>query len=462
MPPFDGAATTALLRPYKPPETSIVTLNVGGRVFQTTVQTLAAAGPSSLLSAPPSFIDRDPDLFASLLALLRTGRLPSSAATDDISDLAAEAEFYGIDPRLLLSSSSSSSSLSLRRSLLLPLPGRDPVAVLSASPSGELLAAHGSKISSFDFSLRRRKTILTSLPAVDSLLSLHNSSLAFAGAADFPGLQILDLSCGTLVKTLNWHPHPSAPGATVQAVCEAADRQLLFSSYESGRRNSSAILAFDLNSGGDFRPVYEISRREIFGAELDSAIPATKLKWVPSLNLLMTAGSHWGPSGVVGNIQLWDVRAGGTPTAIFDLKDKDDCFADVTVSDDLSAMFKVGANSGDVFMADLRKLKAGEPWFRLGGGRWNGGKNEGKGCRIETEGRQVFCSRGGDIEMWSEVAMAAAAPEFEEKVMRRNLMGREKDMGGARILQMVFGGKRMAVARSGECCVEVWESSDRS
>lgn len=461
MPPFDGAVAAGLLRSSKPPEPSIVTLNVGGRVFQTTSQTLAAAGPSSLLSAPPSFIDRDPDLFASLLAFLRTGRLPSAAAADDISDLAVEAEFYGIDPRLLLSSSSSSSSsLSLRRSLLLPLPGRDPVGVLSASHSGELLAAHGSKISSFDFSLRRRKTILTSLPAVDSLLSLRNSSLAFAGAADFPGLQILDLASGALRKTLNWHPHPSAPGATVQAICASSDRQLLFSSYESGRRNASAILAFDLNSGGDFRPVYEISRREIFGAELDSAIPATKLRWVPSLNLLMAAGSHWGPAGVVGNLQLWDIRCGGAPAAVFHLNEKDDCFADATVSDELSAMFKVGANSGDVFMADLRKLNAGEPWFRLGGGRWNGGKNEGKGCRIESEGRQVFCSRGGDVEMWSEVAMATA-PEFEEKVMRRNLMGREKDMGGARILQMVFGGKRMAVARSGDCSVEVWESSDR-
>ncbi|KAK8955326.1 BTB/POZ domain-containing protein [Platanthera guangdongensis] len=404
-------------------------------------------------------------MFASLLAFLRTGRLPSASATEDISDLSAEAEFYGIDPRLLFPSSTSSSSLSLQRSLLLPLSGRDPVAVLSASPYGELLAAHGSKISSFNFSLLRRKTFLTSLPAVDSLLSLHHLSLAAAGAADFPGLQIFDLSSGTLRKTLNWRAHPSDPSATVQAICSADERQLLFSSYESGRRNASAILAFDLGSGGDLVPVSEFARHEIYGAELDSAIPATKLKWVPSFNLLMTAGSHWGPSGVVGDIRLWDIRIGGESSQVFDLKEKDDCFADATVSDELSAMFKVGASSGDMFMADLRKLGAGNPWFRLGGGRWNGensaGKKEGRGCRIESRGRQVFCSRGGDVEVWSEVAMAAA-PEFEEKVMRKNLMGREKDMGGARILQMVFGGNRMALARSGESCVEVWENSDHS
>ncbi|PKA45855.1 BTB/POZ domain-containing protein [Apostasia shenzhenica] len=463
MPPFAGAAGLAATTPAA----AIVTLNVGGRIFQTTPQTLAAAGPSSLLSSLPPFIDRDPDLFAAILALLRTGRLPSSSfsgeASVDISDLFAEAEFYGLDPRLLLPSFSSSSfsPLSLRRSLLLPLPGRDPVSVLSAAPSGELIAAHGSKITSFDFTLRNRRTTLTSLPAVDSVLSLPYSHLAAAGAADFPGLQLLDLSSRSLRKTLHWRPHPSAPGATVQAIAAAADRQILFSSYETGRRNASAILAFDLAPNGEFRPVSEIARREIYGAELDSAIPATKLRWVPYLNILMAAGSHWGPSGVLGEIRLWDIRSGGDPA--WELKEKTDCFADVTVSDELSAVFKVGVNSGDVFMADLRKLNAAEPWVGLGGWRWNGenlGNKEGKGCKIECEGRHVFCSRGGEVELWSEVTMAAAAAA-EEKVMRRNVMGRAKDVGGARILQMVFGGKRMAVARSEVSGVEVWESSDR-
>ncbi|KAG0453905.1 hypothetical protein HPP92_025209 [Vanilla planifolia] len=463
MPPFAGVATGGLGHALKRQEPAIVTLNVGGQVFQTTSQTLAAAGVSSILSSPPPFIDRDPDLFADLLALLRTGRLPSSAA--DISDLLAEAEFYGLDPHLLRSSVSSSSyfsPLSLRRSLLLPLPGRDPVSVLSATPSGELLAAHGSKITSFDFSLRHRKTLLTSLPAVDSLLSLPDCSLAVAGASDFPGLQVLDLASGSLRKTLHWYPHVSSPGATVQAVGIASDRQLLFTSYESGRRNASAILAFDLGAGSEFRSVYEIGRREIYGAELDSAIPATKLKWVPSFNLLMAGGSHSGPSGVVGNIRLWDARTGSDP--VWDLQEKDDCFADVTVSDELSAIFKVGVNSGDVLMADLRKLKVGEPWTVLGGGMWSAEigweKKGGRGCTIESQGKQVFCTRGGDVEMWSEVAMTVA-PDHEQKVMRRNLMGRAKDMGGARILQLVFGGKRMAVARNGERSVEVWESSDR-
>ncbi|PKA56471.1 BTB/POZ domain-containing protein [Apostasia shenzhenica] len=468
MPPFDGAATGAsCFAALRTPEPAIVTLNVGGQIFHTTTKTLAAAGPSSILSSPPPFIDRDPDLFAVLLSLLCSGRFPSSFSSGDraaaVSDLATEAAFYGIDHRIVpsaLSSFSSFSPLSLRRSLLLSLPGREPVSALSAAPSGEIVAAHGSKITYFDFSLRHKKTLLTSLPAVDSVLSLPQTSLAAAGAGDFPGLQILDFSSGTLRKTLHWHPHPSVPGAAVQAVAAAGDRNLLFSSYESCRRNASAIVAFDLGHAGDFCPVSEIGRREIYGAELESAIPATKLKWVSSLNLLMAAGSHWGPSGVVGSIRLWDIRAGGTP--IWDFNEKVDCFADVTASGELSAMFKVGVSSGEILMADLRRFKAEDPWVGIGVRRRkngeNVGKKEGKGCRIESEGRQVFCSRGGEVEMWSEVAMAEAPPPDEKKVMRRNVLGRAHEKGGGRILLMGFGGKRMAVGRSGESSVEVWEN----
>ncbi|KAA8522403.1 hypothetical protein F0562_013236 [Nyssa sinensis] len=102
-------------------------------------------------------------------------------------------------------------------------------------------------------------------------------------------------------------------------------------------------MVFDLQDS--FRPVIEIGHYEIFGANLDSAIPATKLNWVSSYNLLMASGTHSGPSGVLGNIKFWNLRSGN---AVWELKEKVDCFADVTVSDNLSAIFKVGVNSGKV------------------------------------------------------------------------------------------------------------------
>ncbi|KAF9604348.1 hypothetical protein IFM89_006355 [Coptis chinensis] len=49
-------------------------------------------------------------------------------------------------------------------------------------------------------------------------------------------------------------------------------------------------MVFDMQDS--FSSVSEIAHGEIFGAELDSAIPTTKLQWVPGYNLLMAAGSH--------------------------------------------------------------------------------------------------------------------------------------------------------------------------
>ncbi|XP_038975594.1 BTB/POZ domain-containing protein At5g41330-like [Phoenix dactylifera] len=184
----------------------------------------------------------------------------------------------------------------LRRSLALPLPDHDPPSALSAASSGSLLVAYGSKITAFDPALRRRATVLTHFPAVDSLLALS-----------------------------------------------------------------------------------------------------------PSL----------------------------------------------AASDSLSAMFKVGVNSGEVFMADLRKLSAEEPWVCLGDARKAAtGRKEESGCRTESHGRQVFCSRGGEVEMWTEVLMGPSTRSREdglngERIMRRNMMGRAKDGGVKKITLLGFGKSRM-------------------
>lgn len=232
----------------------------------------------------------------------------------------------------------------------------------------------------------------------------------------------------------------------------------MFVSFESSRRNSNSILVYDLQT---LSPVTEISHNEIFGADIDSAIPATKLQWVEGYNLLMASGSHSGPSGVHGNIRLWDVRSGNI---VWEVSEKVDCFADVAVCDGLSAIFKVGVNSGEVSYFDLRNLNIGDDaetkWGCLGDKRKvvNNGKKEGFGCKIETQGNQVFCTKGGNVELWSEVIMGNGNAG---RIFKKNLMGRVRDMGGAKITNLAFGGSTMFLTRKEQQFVEVWQSSSR-
>ncbi|MCL7028865.1 hypothetical protein MKW94_004664 [Papaver nudicaule] len=458
-PPFEGGNQTNHGFIQKKPETNIISINVGGQLFQTTKQTLALSGSNSILSKISSsevtipFIDRDPEIFSILLSLLRTGNLPSKAKVFDLQDLIFEAKFYGIEG-LLVNSESKCSCLNLEKSFLLPLNGRDSVSVISTTPYGSVHVAHGSKITSFDWSMDRKSTILTEFVGIDSLVAI-DSATAAAGATDFSGMQILDLKNGAVKERVVWE-NQTRSSSTVQAI--GTNGAHLFTSFESGRRNSSSIVVFDINQG--FKPVAEIGQHEIYGAEIDTGIPATKLKWVSSFNLLMASGSHGGPSGVTGNVKLWDLRSS---KAYWEFNEKADCFADVTVCDDLGCIFKVGVNSGEVYFADMRKLSSEKPWVCIGDERkgFGGKKKEGLGCKIESHGNQVFCSKNGDIELWSEVVLGTTKEGSGDRLFRRNLMGRMKDMGGSRVTQIGFGGNKMIVSRKDEQCVEVWQSSVR-
>jgi hypothetical protein len=276
-------------------------------------------------------------------------------------------------------------------------------------------------------------------------------SLGAAGAKDFPGLHLVNLLETSPSKVLHWSPHPSlVNSSTVLAIGYSSN--LLFSSFESYRRNSNAILTFDLEK---FEPVLEIGRKEIFAAEIDSAIPATKLSWINSLGLLMAAGSHAGPAGFSGYVKFFDTRAN---RLAYEIQEKNtDCFADVAVSDSLLSIFKIDVSSGDVYTADLRKIESFDNWVFIGEGRRGGDskKKEGLGCKIECYEKNVFVSREGEMEMWSEAAMA----EGEERIMKRNFLGRGKEgEEKKKITQFAFGGNRMILARKDEMCLEVWQS----
>ncbi|CAN1163390.1 hypothetical protein LINPERHAP2_LOCUS25013 [Linum perenne] len=312
-----------------------------------------------------------------MLSLLPTGKLPSKAKASDIEDLVEDSRFYNIESLLIVSLSHPSQfeAFNLEKSMLLPLNGRDYPSSITTTPSRTLHVAHGSKIPSFDWSLRKKAMILTQFTVIDSLLVI-SPSLATAGATNFSGLQILDMERGFLKETINWE-NVTKSRSTVQAI--GSSLGLLLTRFESSRRNSNCIMVYDMET---FKPVTEIGHYEIYGANLGSAIPATKLKWVESIT--------WS-----GNV-------------VWELKEKVDCFADKIVSDSLSTNVQSWRKLGEVFYMDLRKLGNDEDdsssstkWVCLGDERKVGNVKElvprlqlmGTRCSAAKMATMSFCPR---------------------------------------------------------------------
>uniref|UniRef100_A0A2I3GXW9 SH3KBP1 binding protein 1 n=1 Tax=Nomascus leucogenys TaxID=61853 RepID=A0A2I3GXW9_NOMLE len=107
-----AAATAAEGVPSRGPPGEVIHLNVGGKRFSTSRQTLTWIPDSffsSLLSGRIStlkdetgaiFIDRDPTVFAPILNFLRTKELDPRGVHG--SSLLHEAQFYGLTPLVLL------------------------------------------------------------------------------------------------------------------------------------------------------------------------------------------------------------------------------------------------------------------------------------------------------------------------------------------------------------------------
>ncbi|XP_071695859.1 BTB/POZ domain-containing protein At5g41330-like [Rutidosis leptorrhynchoides] len=113
---------------------NIVTIDVGGQLFQTTIQTLTLAGTNTFFSKLFNsssevnnipFIDRDSELFSIILSILRTGNLPSKAKIFEIQNIVFEAKFYGVESLLVQSQSNPSQfePFDLEKLMILPVSG---------------------------------------------------------------------------------------------------------------------------------------------------------------------------------------------------------------------------------------------------------------------------------------------------------------------------------------------------
>ncbi|EPS72572.1 hypothetical protein M569_02181, partial [Genlisea aurea] len=447
--------------------TTRIKLNVGGKLFETTVTTLRSGGPDSLLSGlssrrpspDPIFIDRDPEIFSVLLSLLRSNRLPSAARRFSDQQLIEDALYFGIDsllPPALAPSSLKGVDASLSATVR---PSSDGIVsdFDVEDSNGSLHVAHGGLISVYDLNLNltRTGTVRTHLDFIRPLKTIE-PSIAAVGSGTTSGLDLYNTDNGRRVHSVEW-VDPSDVRifkARVHAIAKSEDS--IFASYGCWH-GENCTLAIDKST---MKVSSEIGRMS--GNSSKTAAPS-KLAYSSQLNLLIGIYVSSGGFGFSGYIRLWDLRSGDVVWETHEpggagLSNRlGDPFADVDVSSDESSLFKICSKSGDVATADLRKL-SDDPWVYLTE-KNPSLRNTGDGRKtvIHCYQKQAFVGRDGGLEVWSKVEENGVAMAY-----RRNHVDKPEDTKRGTINKIHGGGNRLLVTRQDVEGIEVWTTSHSS
>ncbi|KAJ7961278.1 BTB/POZ domain-containing protein [Quillaja saponaria] len=448
-----------------------IKLNVGGKLFETTISTLRSGGPDSLLAAlsnrpitdhNPVFIDRDPEIFTVLLSLLRSNQLPSTARRFSKQELADEALFYGIESQLKLATSPPP-FIGIDASVVATIrPASDglPSAFTAAAGDGSVWIAHGGQISSYDWNLVHAETVRTHLDDITSICRVWPEIAAVGSDLD-AGLHFYDFSSSRHVGSIQWtdSTDPRIYKARVTAIADSPSS--VFASFDCPHREN-CILVIDKST---LKVVSEIGRQS--GNQAKNMV-AGKMTWIPETGVLVGSAVTSGAFGYSGYIRLWDPRSG---EVVWETNEPGsgrssrfgDSFAEVDVDAEELYLFKICSKSGDLGVADMRNLGS-DPWVYLKDKNPSlinsgGGGNSVMHCYR----KQAFVGRDGGLEVWSRVAEAENGVDrengFSEGLYRRNFMNKVEDSEKGNIKKIEGGGNRLFVSREAVEGIEVWESS---
>ncbi|KAB2078850.1 hypothetical protein ES319_A06G191200v1 [Gossypium barbadense] len=454
-----------------------IKLNVGGKFFETTLSTLQSAGPDSLLAAlsnraayNPIFIDRDPEIFSVLLSLLRSNRLPSAALRRfSIQELAEEALYYGVESRLR-SASLPSPLHGIDAAIVDTIrPASDAVpSTFSAGEDGSLWIAHGGQISIYDSYLSYSTAVRTHLDDITSICRVW-PEIAAVGSESSSGLHIYDLSSGHYTGSVHWtdQDDPRIYKARVCAIANSPDS--VFVSFDCPHRENS-VLVIDKST---LQVSSELTRQS--GSAAKNTFPG-KLTWLPETGLVIGSAVTCGAFGYSGYIRIWDPR---NKEVVWETNEPGsgrssrfgDSFADVGVDIDDSILFKICSKSGDLAMADIRKL-GDDPWVYMED--TNPSMREasygGNEVHLHCYKRQVFVGKDGGLEVWSRLNERGGWSEQrgdsengrDEMSLKRNYVDKV-EMGERGLIKRIEGGgERLFVSRENVEGIEVWESSNHS
>lgn len=214
----------------------------------------------------------------------------------------------------------------------------------------------------------------------------------------------------------------------------------------------------------------EIGRQSGIAAKSSAASRVVHLPQLGGAVFMSSVSS--GAFGYSGYMRLWDPRSGDVVWETSEPGGRSrnssrfgDSFADVDVDGEQLALYKVCWKSGDVGMADFRRL-GDDPWLYLSDSDSMAGEGGGVSSIVHCYKGQVFVGRQLGLEVWSQldqkraesdVGVVAAAGGGSN--WRRNWVDGEEEARRGVVRRMEAGGDRLFLCRQGLNGVQVWQTS---
>ncbi|XP_047327266.1 BTB/POZ domain-containing protein At2g24240 [Impatiens glandulifera] len=434
-------------------QTDRIKFNVGGKIFETTATTLAIAGRNSYfgalfdddwnlqsqISGDEHFIDRNPNCFAILLDLLRTGELfiPSNIPE---KLLYREALFYGLldHVRFAKWGRFDGNRLRLSKSVTGRAPG-DGIAI-RAGPDGGCCVAHGSMVHVYDWMIEEHPPINLDCQRVNDVGWIDCDTIVVAacerlGSPNAGGMGMFNASSGSLRHKFHVAHHHQVKSYTAGALSFSPD-QKIFSSCK-GRSNEYGIGVFDQTIGKQIDFYYEP-----IGWSLGEA---DRLQWLNGTNCLLVATLY--PRKDNCYISLLDFR--DKNTMVWSWSDMgapatdERRVWDAIAMDEANSICVVNEYEELGFM-DLRGGSGSVRWCSRS--RLTKGKMHDEPCvpKLALHEGQLFSSMNDTISVFS-------GPDW---VLTSRL---QRGYGGS-ICDFSIGGDRLFALHSEENVFDIWET----
>ncbi|KAF8033765.1 hypothetical protein BT93_C0124 [Corymbia citriodora subsp. variegata] len=429
-----------------------VRFNVGGKTFETTSTTLANAGRNSFFGAlfdenwdlrpmnsnSELFIDRNPDCFAVILDLLRTGELYVPPNVPE-KLLCREAQFYGVldHVRAAKWGQFDGNRLRLSRSIMGPAPG-DGTAI-RAGPDGGCCVAHGSMVHVYDWMMEEHPPLNLDYQRVNDAGWIDSESIVISacerlGTGD-GGMGSFSSSTGEMRYKFQVSHENQIKSYTAGALTFSTDYKI-FSSCK-GRSNEYGVGVWDQITGKQIDFFYESPGWSLGDAD--------KLQWLNGYNCLLVATLF--PRKDNCYISLLDFREKnmvwswsdiGTPITFDEKRVRD------AIALEGSSSICVVNEYEDLGFMDLRSAAGSVRWSSRS--RLMNGKLLDEPCypKLALHDGQLFSSMSDCISVFS-------GPDCV-------LTSRLRRSYGGSICDFSIGGDRLFALHSEENVFDIWET----